>query len=115
MDIRPLGDWIVVAFAPLEKRSSIVELVGQNESAIRKGVVKLAGPGKRIWKTGTRAPMEVEVGDNIVFLRWHQEHRPGKAVSETIARLCAELKEDLCMIRQSDVLFKYTGDIRVDI
>ena len=114
MELQPLSDWIVVKFEPLDKRSSIIELPGQNESAIRKGVVKTVGPGRRT-KSGGREPMDVKEGDQIVFLRWHQEHRPGKAVSETIKKMCEELGEDLCLIRQNDILFVYSGDVRVDI
>lgn len=115
MDVQPLHDWIVVRFEALEKRSAIIELPGQNESAIRKGVVHLAGPGRRLVNREGRAPMDVKEGDKIVFLRWHQEHRPGKAVSESLARKSEELGEDLCMIRQGDILFVYTDDVKVDI
>jgi|HigsolmetaAR202D_1030399.scaffolds.fasta_scaffold01603_25 co-chaperonin GroES (HSP10) len=115
MNIQPLSDWILVKFEPLEKRSSLIELPGQNESAVRKGVVKIVGPGRRLPNSERRAPMDVEVGDKIVFLRWHQEHRPGKQISETLRRKSEELGEDLCLIRQSDILFKYTGDVNVDI
>lgn len=54
-------------------------------------------------------------GESIVFLRWHSEHRPGKANVEALAKWSAELGEDLCMIRESDVLFAYTGDVKVDV
>ena len=114
MDIRPLHDWLVVKFEKLDKRSSIIELPGQNEVAVRKGVIRSVGPGRRR-ADGSREPMGVEPGEKVVFLRWHQEHRPGKAVSESIKRMCEELGEDLCMVRQADILFVYTGDVRVDV
>lgn len=114
MDIQPLSDWLLVKFEPLDKRSSIISLLGQDESAIRKGVVRKVGLGRRT-KDGGRKPLDVAVGEQIVFLRWHQEHRPGKAVSETIKRMCEELGEDLCLIRENDILFVYSGDIRIDI
>jgi co-chaperonin GroES (HSP10) len=114
MNIQPLSDWILVKFEELDKRSALIELPGQNESAIRKGVVKILGPGRRR-EDGGREPMDLEVGEKIVFLRWHQEHRPGKAVSETLRRQSEELGEDLCLIRLADILFSYTGDVRVDL
>ncbi len=114
MEVRPLHDWIVVKFEPLDKRSSIIELPGQNESAIRKGVVHAVGKGK-LSEEGVRLKPDVEVGEKVVFLRWHQEHRPGKGVSESLARKSEELGVDLCMIRQNDILFSYTDDVKVDI
>lgn len=115
MNIQPLSDWLLVKFAPLAKRSSLIELPGQNESAVRKGVVEVVGPGRRRPNSEGREPMDVKKGDQIVFLRWHQEHRPGKAVSETLRRKSEELGEDLCLIRQGDILFVYTGDVNVDV
>ncbi len=115
MNIKPLSDWLLVKFEPLAKRSALIELPGQNESAIRKGVVLVAGPGRRRPNSEGREPLDVKEGDKIVFLRWHQEHRPGKAVSETLRRQSEELGEDLCLIRQGDILFAYTGDVSVDI
>lgn len=114
MDIQPLHDWLVVRFEPLDKRSSILELPGQNESAVRKGVVVTVGTGRRN-KNGDRIPLGIEPGEKVVFLRWHQEHRPGKAVSESLARKSEELGADLCMVRLNDILFVYTDDVRVDI
>lgn len=115
MKVRPLHDWLVVKMSPLDKRSAIIDVPGQEESAIRKGEVVAVGPGKSNPNNQTRAPMGVEPGEKIVFLRWHTEHRPGKAQVEALARMSAELGEDLCMIRLSDILFAYTGDVRVDL
>lgn len=115
MEIQPLSDWLLVKFEQLDKRSTLIELPGQNESAVRKGVVKIVGPGRRLANREGRAPMDVAPGDKIVFLRWHEEHRPGKQISETLRRKSEELGEDLCLIRQGDILFTYTGDVNVDI
>lgn len=115
MKVRPLHDWIVVKMAPLDARSAIIELPGQSESAIRKGEVLAVGPGKSNNENQTRAPMNLEVGENVVFLRWHSEHRPGKANVAALAKWSAELGEDLCMIRLADVMFAYTGNVKVDL
>lgn len=115
MKVRPLSDWLVVKVAPLDKRSAIVDLVGQNESAIRKGTIVAVGPGRPLTATAGHSPMGVEPGEQIVFLRWHSEHRPGKSNVEALARWSAELGEDLCMIRLNDILFAYTGDVKVDL
>lgn len=115
MDLQPLHDWLVVKAAPLDKRSSIIELAGQNESAIRKGEVVAVGPGRRSSKTGEHLPVGVGVGEKIVFLRWHHEHRPGKAQIAALARHSEELGADLCMVRENDILFAYSGEVKVDI
>lgn len=116
MNVCPLSDWILVKFFPLKKRSNIIELAGQqSDSAVRLGEVVAVGPGRPLKKTVGREPMFVEPGAKIAFFRWHQEHRPGKAVSESLSRISHELGEDVCLIRQSDILFEYTGDVDVDI
>jgi len=115
VNFRPWSDWILVKFDPLRKRSDIIEIAGDGDtSVVRTGTVVQPGPG-RITKKGTHAPMDVQVGDRITFLRWHQEHRPGKANSETLKRMSAELGEDLTLIRQGDILFMFDGDITVDV
>ena len=59
--------------------------------------------------------MLVKEGDRITFLRWHQEHRPGKANAEVLKKMSAELGEDLTLIRQNDILFVFEGDVTVDV
>lgn len=115
MRVRPLSDWLVVKVAPFDKRSSIIDLPGANESAVRKGEVLEVGPGRAKTDTAGHEPMDVKVGEKIVFLRWHGEHRPGKAQVEALAKWSAELGEDLMMIRQNDILFAYEGDVKVDV
>jgi co-chaperonin GroES (HSP10) len=115
MKFRPLSDWILVKFNPLQKRSSIIELVGEGESAVRTGVVLRTGPGRPMEKKSGVIPMDVKEGDHITFLRWHQEHRPGKANSEALKQMSTELGEDLTLIRQNDILFVYEGDVKVDL
>lgn len=114
--IRPLSDWMLVKFDPLKKRSDIIELAGDKDtSSVRTGTVLRAGPGKPFAKKSGVHPMEVKEGDRITFLRWHQEHRPGKATAEVLKQLSAELGEDVFIIRQSDILFVFDGDLTVDV
>lgn len=117
MRVFPLHDWLVVQVEPFDKRSSIIELPGQNESAIRKGVIMEIGPGKQRNDTVGHVPFDVNAkpGQKICFLRWHAEHRPGKAQTEALAKWSAEIGKDLVMIRENDILFFYDGDVKVDI
>lgn len=115
MNFRPNSDWILVKFNKLQKRSGLIELAGdQSESAVRTGTVLRPGPGRPNTKGGL-SPMDVKEGDKIAFLRWHQEHRPGKANAEVLSRMSADLGEDICLIRLNDILFVYEGDVTVDI
>ncbi len=112
--IRPLSDWLVVAYDPIARRSEIIEAPDNvMESAVRTGTVRAVGPGRPL-DSGGRLPMGVEVGERIAFLRWHQEHRPGKSATRVLAEL-SENGEDLSMIRLADILFVFTGDVRVDV
>jgi len=115
VQLRPCSDWILVRFDPPQKRSGIIELAGDNStSPARTGTVVRTGPGKPK-DSGGFAPMEVKENDRVVFLRWHEEHRPGKATSETLRKMADEIGEDLVLIRQNDVLFVFDGDITVDL
>lgn len=115
MNVRPLNDWILVKTEPLKKRSTILELPGEHDkSAVRVGTVLELGPGKPL-ESGARAPLGVEKGEKIAFLRWHQEHRPGKANMAALADLSEELGADVCLVRVADILFAFDGDVHVDI
>lgn len=72
--IKPLGDRVVVK--PLEKEevtaSGIVlpDTVEKEKKA--EGEVVAIGPGKML-ETGSRAPMDVKVGDIVLFEKWGGE------------------------------------------
>jgi chaperonin GroES len=74
MNIRPLGDRVVVK--PLKKEemtaSGIVlpDTVEKEKKA--EGEVIAVGPGK-ILENGTRAAMEVNVGNKVLFEKWGGE------------------------------------------
>lgn len=114
MNCQPLSDWILVKFDAKSKRSNLIEIAGDADtSSVRKGTVLITGPGK--WADENRLPMEVKPGDRIAFLRWHDEHRPGKMVSESLREMSNELTEDVMLIRQTDILFLFEGDVTVDV
>lgn len=115
MQFRPLSDWILVNFDPLKKRSGIIEIASDNDtSAVRTGTVLRTGPGRPLAKGGF-APMDVKEGDRITFLRWHQEHRPGKMTAAVLKDIGEEMGKDIHLIRQGDVLFVFDGDVEVDV
>lgn len=71
MKIRPLGDHIVVKLLEEETitKSGIVlpDTVDKEKKA--EGEVMAVGPGK-ILESGQRSPMEVAVGQKILFKKW---------------------------------------------
>ena len=74
MNIKPLGDRVVIKFLEEEKEteSGIVlpDTVDKEEKG--EGEVVAIGPGKLL-DNGERADMEVEEGDKVVFKEWGGE------------------------------------------
>ena len=65
--LRPLGDRIVVKPGPATEvtRGGIV-LPDSAQKKPREGVVIAVGPG-RVLDSGQRAPMDIEVGDTVIY------------------------------------------------
>lgn len=114
--VKPMNDWVLVKRNPPQQRSSIIIAPQDSESPVRTGVVLRVGPGK-VLESGAVSPMEVQEGDQVAFLRWHQDHRPGKATTKILAEYAALLgdADDVVMLRETDILFVYEGDVRVDL
>ncbi len=74
MNIKPLGDRVVVKPVKEEEvtKSGIVlpDTVDKEKKA--EGEVVAVGPGKML-ESGTRATMEVKVGDKVLFEKWGGE------------------------------------------
>lgn len=74
MTITPLGDRVLIKLKEKEEvtASGIVlpDTVDKNEKA--EGTVVAVGPGKML-DSGTRAAMEVSVGDTVLFEKWGGE------------------------------------------
>lgn len=109
--IRPINDWLVVKLDPLEDRmlGDIILLADSSANIIRTGVVVACGPGRYATGSSKRAPICVDVGEKVAFLRWHLEHKTGKQVMSFLEGV----GEDLALIRSTDVLIAYTGDVQV--
>lgn len=112
---QPLSDWILVRLDPPQKRSSVLQIAGDNNtSAVRTGTVIRTGTGKGTSKGVI--PIQVKPGARICFLRWHDEHRPGKVLKETLNRhYSLESSDDVMLIRESDVIFEFDGEVSVDV
>ena len=92
MNIKPLGDRIVVRrFEAEEKTSGGILLPDTAKDKPQRGEVLAVGPG-RLLKDGTRRPLQVKKGDTVLFTNWAgDEFKHGRT-------------EDVLLMREEDVL-----------
>jgi len=70
MNIRPLGDRIVVRrFEAEEKTAGGILLPDTAKNKPQRGKILAVGPGKLL-KDGTRRPLQVKEGDTVLFTTW---------------------------------------------
>lgn len=68
--LRPLRDTVIVQFRPPSNtRESGIVLPDTALQVGNEGWVKAKGPGR--WQDGVRIPMEVNIGDRVLFRRWN--------------------------------------------
>lgn len=105
--IRPFKDWIVVEVMPFDGRghepTGIIVRIN-DETRVRKGKILRLGPDAK----------DLEVGETVAYLRWHEEHRPGKATVKALNEL-SEGGKDIAMVRLNDILFACPPETHVDV
>lgn len=70
MNIRPLGDKVVVKATSAEERTAGgIVLPDAAREKPQQGKVVAVGPG-RLLETGERAPMNVQVGDTVIYSKY---------------------------------------------
>ena len=70
MNIKPLGDRVVIKVLPQEETlASGIVLPGNAKEKPQEGEVVAAGPG-RVLDNGTRLSMEVKVGDTVIYSKY---------------------------------------------
>jgi chaperonin GroES len=70
MNLRPLGDRVVVKPVEREEKTkSGIVIPDTVKEKPQEGIVEAVGTG-RILDNGTRVPMELEVGDRVVYARY---------------------------------------------
>jgi chaperonin GroES len=70
MGLKPIGDRIIVRREAADERTSggiILPDTAKNKP--QRGEVVAVGPGK-LKKDGTRAPMQLKAGDQVLFTSW---------------------------------------------
>jgi chaperonin GroES len=91
MNLKPLGDRLVIK--PIEQEEQTTSGIFLPETAKEKpqqGHVEAAGPGART-ETGDRIPMEVSVGDTVLYAKY----------AGTSIRIDGQ---DVLILKESDVL-----------
>ncbi|HHY60658.1 MAG TPA: co-chaperone GroES [Clostridia bacterium] len=70
MNIQPLGDRVVIQVVEAEEKTKGgIVLPDTAKEKPQKGVVKAVGTG-RVSETGERIPLEVAVGDTVIFAKY---------------------------------------------
>ena len=99
MNLQPLGDRLIVEVLEEEETTeSGIVLPDTAREKPQRGRVLAVGPGERSEHTGELIPMDVAVGDEVIFSKY----------GGTEVKLGAGLDEAL-ILRQSDVLAKVTS------
>jgi chaperonin GroES len=92
MKIKPLGDRIVIKRSEAqEKTTGGILLPDSAKNKPQKGTVLAVGPGRMV-KDGTRRPLQVKVGDTVLFTNW-----AGDEFKESRG-------ENILLMREEDVL-----------
>jgi chaperonin GroES len=70
MNLRPLGDRVVVKPVEMEEKTkSGIFIPDTVKEKPQKGIVKAVGTG-RILDNGTKVPMELEAGDEVLYAKY---------------------------------------------
>ena len=94
MELEPLGDRVIVKPIEREERTkSGIVLPDTAKEKPQEGEVLAVGPG-RVGEDGKRIPMDIEVGDRVIFAKYAgTEYEVGD--------------EKYLILRESDILAKY--------
>ena len=93
MNIKPLGDRIVVRREEAEEKTSGgIVLPDSAKNKPQRGTVLAVGPGKLL-DDGSRRGLQVKKGDKVLFTNWAGDEFKGRSTSENIL-----------LMREEDVL-----------
>lgn len=71
MNLQPIGDRIIVRREESEAKSKGGILLPDNaQKKPQRGEIMAVGPGKMSIKDGSRLPMQLKVGDKVLFTSW---------------------------------------------
>ena len=86
MDLKPIGDRIIVRREASDERTSGgIILPDAAKKKPQKGTILAVGPGKLNLKDGTHMPMTLKVGDVVLFTSWAgDEFKDNKKAGEVL-------------------------------
>src|SRR5438128_1191022 len=97
MNLQPLGDRLIVEVLEEEETTgSGIVLPDTAKEKPQRGRVLAAGPGERSEHSGELIPLEVAVGDEVIFSKY----------GGTEVKVAGD---EVLILRQSDVLAKVVG------
>jgi chaperonin GroES len=71
MNLQPIGDRIIVRREESDEKSAGgIIIPDAAKQKPQRGVIVAVGPGKQNKKTGERTPMQLKVGDKVLFTSW---------------------------------------------
>ena len=104
---RLLNDNILVELEPRpEKTKGGIVIPDTQAISVRTGIVRLTGEGK--YYTDKYVPVEVKVGERVVFLIGSVDTRSGQAVVK-------HLHVNEVLIREVDILFVIPQDSKLEV
>jgi len=100
-----LGNTVLIKLDPESNKTKsgvLFKPEGACEDVLRTGVVVDVGPGKYLTDdTMARQPMDVKVGDGVVFVKFVATH------TETAKGIREYLKEDEALLQLSDIMLVF--------
>ena len=86
MDLKPIAERIIVRReASDEKTTGGIILPDAAKKKPQRGTVLAVGPGKMNPKTGERTPLQLKVGDKVLFTSWAgDEFKDVKKIGEVL-------------------------------
>jgi chaperonin GroES len=86
MNLQPIGDRIIVRREASDAKSAGgILLPDTAQKKPQRGTVLAVGPGRQNKKDGQRTPMQLKVGDQVLFTSWAgDEFQDRKAAGEVL-------------------------------
>lgn len=105
MNIRPRQDCMIVKLDPRREMVGSIIIPDSSTQEHLTGTVTAVGPGTPL-PDGTYAPLDIQVGEKVMFLKWNMMHKEGKALINALG----EMDDNCILLKARDVLLVYPAD-----
>ncbi len=102
MHLKPLGNHVILAVAPKESITALGIIIPDTADKERpeRGTVVAVGPG-RLLDTGSRQPIDVKAGDEVIFKKYAPDEIELKTpTGETVKYLVVNADEVMAIIEK---------------